>query len=208
MTSLSNAAYHLTIWTARFIYVNILWLGFTILGLGVIGFFPATVAMFSIVRQWVAGEKEIDIFPLFWETYRKEIKKANIVGYILAAIGYILIMEFRILQNTGEVVYLVASFGVIALLALYFILLLYLFPIYVHFNLKVKDYLKWPLIIGILHPILTIFLTLILLILYTIAIQTFPILVVFFGGSLTAFIVTWGVSRTFSKYEENDTAEA
>lgn len=193
---------------ARFAYVNILWLGFTFLGLGILGFFPATVAMFSVVRQWVAGEKEIDVFPLFWETYRQEFKQANMIGYILLVIGYILVMEFRILSGTGELVYFIASFGVLALLGLYFILLLYIFPVFVHFNLKIKEYLKWPLIIGILNPVLTIVLTIVLLVLYSFVMRTIPILVFLFGGSLTAFIVTWGVSRTFSKYEENDTAEA
>lgn len=202
-----NGIYKITMNITRFAYVNILWIIFTILGLGILGFFPSTVAMFGVVRQWVVGEKEIDIFPLFWRTFRDEFKIANIIGYTLLIIGYLLVMEMKILRGTGELIYLIASFGVTALFILYFIALLYIFPIFVHFNLKIKDYFKWSLIIGIIHPILTIFLTVSLMVLYYITMQTMPALAFFFGGSFTAYIVTWGVSRTFFKYEASEIAE-
>src|SRR5699024_11331536 len=73
-----------------------------------------------------------DALPIF----RDEFKIANIIGYTLLIIGYLLVMEMKILRGTGELIYLIASFGVTALFILYFIALLYIFPIFVHFNLK------------------------------------------------------------------------
>lgn len=205
MNNFANGIYQISIWVTRFAYLNILWIGFAIVGIVLFGLFPSTVAMFGVVRQWMAGEKDIEIFPVFWKIYRQEFKRSNICCYILVAIGYILTIEIKILRATEELVYIVASFGVVALFVIYFIMLIYFFPVFVHFNLKIKDYLKWPVIIGIIHPILTIFLVIVLMFLYYLIMQTIPSFVIFFGGSITAFILTWGASRTFSKYEATQT---
>lgn len=193
--------YTLAVWITRFAYVNLLWVMFTILGLLIFGFIPATVAMFSVVRKWIVGDKDIAIFKVFWDSYKSEFLKANLIGYILFIIGYLLTIEFQILRAQESLVYLIASYGVIAVFILYFIVLLYFFPIFVHFNLKAIHYIKWPLIVGIVHPILTIFLTVAVISINYITFLTIPALLFFFGGSVTAFIIMWGASKTFSKYE-------
>ncbi|MBO1911160.1 DUF624 domain-containing protein, partial [Microvirga sp. 3-52] len=48
------------------IYINILWILFTILGLGIFGIFPATVSMFTIVRKIIVKEEKFKIFNTFW----------------------------------------------------------------------------------------------------------------------------------------------
>ena len=202
MNNFANGFYRLAEWITRFAYVNLLWITFTIFGLVVFGFMPATVSMFAVVRRWVQGDQDIKIFNTFWESYRKEFFKANIIGYILLIIGYVLSIELKILRASDQLMYLIASYGVIAVIVLYLIVLMYFFPIFVHFNLKSSEYLKWPFIIGIIHPILTIFLLVILGVLYYITVQNLPILLFLFGGSVTAFILTWGASQTFSKFEK------
>jgi len=84
---------------------------------------------------------------------------------------------------------------------LYAVLLIYFFPIFVHFNLKMTDYFKWPFIIGIVHPILTLFLIVGTSIVFYITFITIPAILFFFGGSATAFFIMWGVSKTFTKLE-------
>lgn len=201
MTSFSMGLYRVAEWIMRLAYVNFLWLGFTICGLILFGFMPATVAMFAVVRRWVRGEDDIKVFPVFWSTYRDEFVKSNLLGYVLALIGYVLSIELKILRASDQLMYLIASFGVVALFILYFIVLLYFFPIYVHFDLPKLNYFKWPFIIGIIHPILTIALFVVLYFIYYFALQTVPALLFFFGGSVMAFIIMWGAHQTFSKFE-------
>jgi len=193
--------YTFSLWVTRFAFVNMLWATFTLFGLIAFGFFPATVAMFSVVRKWVLGDKDVAIFSVFWDTYRKEFFRANILGLVLFIIGYLLSLELQILRSQDSIVYIIASYGVIAIFILYAILLLYFFPIFSHFELKALQYIKWPLIIGIIHPILTVFLILGVFFINYLAYITIPALLFFFCGSVSAFIVTWGVSKTFSKYE-------
>ncbi|WP_084028990.1 YesL family protein [Bacillus sp. J33] len=61
----------------RLVYLNLLWIAFSLLGIVLFGFFPATAAMFSVVRKWIMGETDVRVFKEFWQTYRKEFWKAN-----------------------------------------------------------------------------------------------------------------------------------
>ncbi|WP_404455562.1 YesL family protein [Virgibacillus necropolis] len=202
MKGFVNGYYNLCVWVMKFAYVNLLWVSFTLLGLIVFGFTPATTAMFAVVRKWIMGEKDIAIFKLFWKTYRNEFFKANLLGGLLFILGYILSIELQILRAQDSLVYFIASFGVIAVIILYLIVLMYFFPILVHFNLRTVQYIKWPFIIGIIHPILTVFLIVGVVLINYITFITIPALLFFFGGSVTAYALMWGASQTFAKYEK------
>lgn len=201
MTGFIKGYYNFSLWAMRLAYLNILWVTFTIVGLGFLGLMPATAGMFAVVRKWVLGEDDIKIFSIFWKAYRKEFVQSNVLGYILVIIGYLLYIEFQILRTQESMVYFIASFGVIALFILLFIILLYAFPIFSHFNISAIQNIKWAFIIAIVHPILTIALAVGIGVIYYLTFQTIPALLFFFGGSVTAFILMWGASKTFSKYE-------
>lgn len=200
MNGFINGYYTFAVWLTRFLYLNILWVAFTFVGLIVFGLVPSTVAMFAVVRKWVQKE-DVSIWEVFWKSYKKEFVKANILGIIFFVIGYLLIVEFQILRAQEAAQYFIASYFVIALFVLYFMVLTYFFPIFVHFQLRLREYLKWPFIIGISHPLLTVFLLVGVSILHYVMYLTVPALLFFIGGSVTAYIIMWGVSLTFAKYE-------
>lgn len=202
MNTISSGFYNFSLWISRLAYVNLLWIVFSLLGLGVLGLMPATAGMFAVIRKWVLGRDDIPVFSTFWGTFKKEFLKINLIGYILILIGYVLYMEVRILWVQESAVYILAGFGVLALIFIYSIVLLYIFPIFAHFKLNTFQYIKWPAIIGIVHPILTIVLGGGLLFLHYLTYVTIPALLFFFGGSVTAYVLTWGISKTFNKYEQ------
>lgn len=208
MKGIVGGYYAFAVWITRLAYLNILWILFTIVGLIIFGLFPSTTAMFSVTRKWVLGEKDIPIFATFFETYKKEFIKSNIIGIILLLVTYFLSIQFQILRAVEGTSYFIASYVILALFLIVFIMALYLFPIFVHFKLKLIDHFKWPLVIGILHPILTVFLMAITVILNYLTFIFLPGLLFFFNGSVTAFIIMWGVSQTFSKYEDTPENEA
>jgi uncharacterized membrane protein YesL len=201
MQSVVKGYYQLATAITAMVYLNLLWIGFTIAGLVIFGIFPATVGLFSVLRKWNAGEREIPIFRTFWKTYRAEFLKANGLGFVWMIVGYLLITQFRILSVQEEGAYHLASFGVIALLILYSITLLYFFPIYVHFDLKLKDYFRWPFIVGIVHPLLTVFLAGMLILFHHLMFTYVPVLVLLIGGSVSGYLLTWGASKVLPKYE-------
>ena len=78
---------------SKLAYVNLLWVFFTALGLGVFGFMPATIALFAVTRKWVMGDKDVPVFKTFWKTYRKEFFKSTLFGVVLFVIGYIIYFD-------------------------------------------------------------------------------------------------------------------
>lgn len=204
MQGFVSGYYTFATWATRLAYLNILWVFFTIIGLGIFGFMPATAAMFAVVRKWIMGEHDIPIYQTFWTSYRREFFQANGLGLILFIIGYLLVIQFNILFFQERIVYKIASFSVVALFILYAIVLTYLFPIFVHFHLRLVDYLKWPFVIGIIHPILTLLLIVGISVLAYIVYMTIPALLFFFGGSVVAYLLMLGASQTFHKYEAKE----
>lgn len=198
--------YQFSTWAMRLAYLNILWVAFTILGLGVLGLMPATAGMFAVVRKWILEEEndDIKIFTTFWNSYRKEFLKSNILGYILIVIGYLLYIEMQILRTQESMMYMFASFGVLALFILLLIILLYAFPIFSHFEISALQNIKWAFIIGVLHPILTVTILVGVGLIYYITFNTIPALFFFFGGSVTAYVLMWGAAKTFSKFETSE----
>ena len=193
--------YHYSEWNVRLAYVNFLWIAFTIVGLGLFGFMPATISMFAVIRKWRMGEEDVPILHTFWKNFKKEFIKSNIFGFLFFLLGYGLSIEFQILRSMDQLSYLIASYSVLGLIILLLVTFIYFFPIFVHFNLRSLQYMKWPFIMGIIHPLLTVFLLSIVGLIIYVTYFYMPGILFFFGGSVIAYILMWGVSLTFPKYE-------
>lgn len=193
--------YQFCTWVTRLAYVNLLWIGFTILGLGIFGFFPATVSMFAVIRKWLTGETDISVFTTFWKNFKTEFYKVNVLGYILLAIGAILYIDLMYVKGQPGMLFTVLQFGLLFLFFIYFIILLYVFPIFVHFKCSFKDYLKWSIILGIGNPILTALMLVAAVIAFLATFMVIPALMVFFGGSVITFVIMWGAFQSFTKLE-------
>lgn len=201
MDDLVGGYYQLCVWVTRFAYVNVLWILFTLLGFVLFGVMPSTVAMFAVIRKWVNGDSEVPIFKTFLEVYRVEFLKSNILGYVFLAVGAILYIDLYFLRTQEGLVNLFLTYGILVLFFIYFVMLLFIFPIFVHFELKFKQYITWPLIIGVIHPIVTIGMIIGTIVAFYVLFKMLPALALFFGGSVMAFILMWGSTQTFAKFE-------
>lgn len=202
MGNLAAGFYRISEWITRFLYLNFLWVLFTIAGLGIFGLMPATVAMFTVTRKWVRNDLDVPVFETFWEAYRREFVKSNVFGLLFGVVIYLLVIEFVILFSHENVIFNIASFGVIAIFILLAIILAYFFPVYVHFNISNKfDHIKWPFIIGIVHPILTIVMIVGISGVYYMVFVTLRLFLYVIGGSVASYLLMLGASQTFDKYE-------
>lgn len=213
MDNIANGFYKFSEWVAKYMYITILWFLFTLLGLVLFGITPATVALFAVIRKWVQKE-EVPIFQTFYKQYKENFIKANIIGIILMAVGYFISIEYLILRGQTGLMYYMANLFVIAQMIFYIIILLYIFPIYAHFNIeKFIDYFKWPFIIGIIHPILTVLLFVVTSIIMFLSYYFLPIPLNLLGVSISAYVLSYGAAFTFGRYEkhneydENNTVE-
>lgn len=180
-------------------YINLLWIGFTIIGLGLFGLFPATTALFTIVRNWMRGEKTVGIFKTFWEIYRQDFFTSNGFSLLFVGVGYILYYDLLFLQlNSGKLQLL---FPVLILILIsYIITLLFFFPVFVHFDLKFFQYMKQSFLIAITSPFEIIQMIIAIAILSFI-VSLLPGIIPLFTGSILAVAMTWISLRAFAKVE-------
>lgn len=181
--------YWLCLWIMRLAYLNILWGLFTVLGLIIIGFTPATIAMFTVFRKWLKKETEIEIFETFWSTYKEEFFKSNIFTIIIGTIGLILLVDLAFLGSiTEHRVYPLMLGGLFLCGFIYIILILYIFPLYVNYNLSRWLYIKYAILIGLTNLHYTITMMVVISGLYYLFMRI-PGLIPFFSISTTGLVI-------------------
>ncbi|RXS90458.1 YesL family protein [Geobacillus sp. PK12] len=203
---LDGKLYRICEWISRLAYINILWILFTIIGFVLLGFAPATVALFTIVRKWLLfHDDDVPIFKTFIQTYKSEFWRANRIGLLLMAMAYVFSIDVLYIGHLPAV----WRFPFIAILPLvlifYTVALLYVFPLYVHYELRFWQYIKYAFLIGMVNPFRTIG-VMISIGALLIALVYIPGLIPFFGISLLALIVMGNALQVFRKTEEKQVA--
>ncbi|MBP2079584.1 YesL family protein [Oceanobacillus polygoni] len=188
-------------WVYRLLILNVLWLGFALLGLGLLGIFPATHALFAVLRKWTRNKRKIHITKDFFCFYRKDFWKINALGYVLVLIAVILWFDFRYFMS-------ITSFGMFVLghfMLLFFVIVLLsicvLFPVFTHYELSFAQYIKHALLYPITHMGTMLLLIVSFLFYYFVAYQI-PGLVPFLGMSLPCFIMMKIIYPTFQQKEK------
>lgn len=182
----------------KVMYINILWIGFSLVGLVLLGIFPATAAMFSVTRKWMLGDKNVPVFKTFWENYKTDFLQSNLLGFSLVLIGLILYVDLRFFQTSNQFFFQAISFLFIAFLCVYFVLLLYIFPVFVHYKYKTLEYIKYSLILAIGRPVQSVMMVIGSLVVLFI-LKTVPALLLFVGGGLMCVVLMWIAIKSFAR---------
>ena len=188
MNGWMKGLYGFTEWVTRLAYVNFLWVFFTLAGLGLFGFFPATVAMFAVVRKWVRKETDVPVFPLFWKTYKADFLKSNRLGLIISFAGFVLYFNFTVIEAAVVPAFKWLYIPYVMITVIYILTLLYIFPVFVHFNMKIKEVVKNAFILMAVSPLVTCSMVVLTGALCFLFLQ-FPGVIPFFSGSLIAILL-------------------
>jgi uncharacterized membrane protein YesL len=192
--------YRVSEWVMRLAYINILWIFFTIIGLVAFGFMPATVAMFTVMRKWLMGEDDTPIAKLFFTTFKSEFLKVNLLALIIFVIGYILYIDLQFLSQVSGMLQYILTSGLIIIGFLFLVMVIYIIPVYVHYDLKLLQYLRHSILIGFLSPLMTIVMIATLSITYYVF-MFIPGLIPVFGASAFGFISMGSAYFAFKRLE-------
>lgn len=203
MEPVTSGFYSVCVWVYRFAYLNLLWTLFTIAGGLILGFFPATSAMFAVERAWIRGEKEFPIHHLFWSTFKKEFIKSNLLGYLLIITGTLLVINYSISITVEGVVGDVLTWLLIGLSVLYAIIIVYIFPVYVHYDVNYLTHIKHAFVVGTSSPLMSL-LIIVSFISYFYLVSIFPGLLLLYTGSILSFLLMWFAYRRFIRIEETN----
>jgi uncharacterized membrane protein YesL len=199
MKGLTGGLYNFCEWIMKLAYINILWLFFTVCSLVVFGFFPATIAMFVIVRKMLMGDFDVPVFKTFWEHYKKDFVKSNLLGLLLAVLGYFFYIDLHLLQATKGLISLLYYPALLICLG-YILTICYVFPTFVHYELKVHQVLKTALYIMLFNPISTVLMAVCIIAIYFLM-TTVPGLIPLFSASLLSVALMWSSFFAFSRVE-------
>lgn len=182
------------------LYVNILWILFTLLGLGIFGIGPSTIAMYTVFRRWAMGESDVPVFIIFWKAFKESFLKANILAIILVVVGYMLYVNRNYFQLDDAWFSIIVRYIILIVSFIYGIMLIYIFPLFVHYENTFTNYFKNSILIAVYHPIRTIYAIAALFTLYYLF-TILPVFIFLMGPSLVSLVVMWITYRTFLRIE-------
>ncbi|WP_018932907.1 YesL family protein [Gracilibacillus lacisalsi] len=188
-------------WLAKLAYLNILWLIFSLAGLVILGVGPATISVFTIVRNMLRENEYGSIWRQFYQTYRTEFWHANRLMIIVYVVFAFLYIDYTIIQ-TLPYSFLIDKVVFPALLLLTMLAILgasYLFAVYVHFELAFWMNIKYALVMIGLYPLSTVMM-IVGLFIFSIILSIFPAIVPFYIISAPALIIFMCANRAFDKF--------
>lgn len=198
---LNSFLYKVCEWIMRFAYLNILWIVFSFLGFIFAGIFPATVAMFTVLRKWVMKQTDTSIFHTFYQAYKREWLKSNLYGIVVLSFAAFIFMEYTIINEHSHFLLQFSKYPLLLLVLLFSFLLLYGFPTYVHYEGKLFQIVKNSLLISLVNPFWTVVMVLSLTMIFSL-LHILPSLSLFFGASVSSFVIMWCCYQGFLNVQE------
>lgn len=183
------------------VLLNLLWLSFSFFGLFILGIFPATAALFAVMRLIIMESDNGSIIKLFWDKFKSEFIASNVVGYIMLLIGLVLYTDFKVLHYISQdTLYIVLMSVTMVVVFVYLLSLLYIFSVFVHYDLKLWQYPKHAFILVIARPLHTLIMAISIVIILFLYLQL-PVLILLFGISLISFVLMKIAHLSFLKKE-------
>jgi uncharacterized membrane protein YesL len=193
--------YKFSDWVMKLAYLNILWILFTILGVIIGGFFPATFALFSAIRLLLLNREESSVFKTFWSFYKKDFWKSNRIGWSIALIFVIFYFDIQFVQESTNPFLHIFFYPLLILAFIFFLSVLYIIPTYIHFDLTIVQLYKNSFMIMILNPLNTITMISSVMFVYFVSIYI-PGIIPFFSGSVLALFIMIAALRSYKKVED------
>lgn len=181
--------------------LNILWIVFTVAGLGILGAGPATAAAQIMIRKRVRG----DLAPLF-RGFPREVARnfvqANALALPVMAIALAMVLNWNFFAgDRGVFPNLVSMLTLVAGVLLVGVLC-YLFPLYARYELGTLQYLQVSSRFAFRHLAGTVIL-LFVTAAVVFASQTVPGLIPFFSIGAWLFMTGWLCDKFFTANDES-----
>lgn len=140
----------------EFMVLNVMWILCTLLGGIVFGWAPSTVAILTIMRDKIRKSERAGVIKTFWKIYCKEFKAANKLGILLTIVFIIAFINKQNFDAQPEAIF--GGLSIISLIVMLAVILVsvFVFPLYVHYDIEGKKYLPTALTMMVFRPFVTI----------------------------------------------------
>lgn len=166
-------------------------------------FFPATTAMFGVVRKWVMGDLDVPLLKSYWLFYKENYLRSLTGGIILTFIWVVWGADFFFFAKMNMII---SSFFLVGFLFL-FLMTVFFFSNTVHTELKLFTSIKNSFFLTMVYPLINLMVLVTSAIILYMSIGVFTFLIPFFMGTLIAYV---SFAAYFHKLEkiQDKTSEA
>lgn len=175
----------------------------TLYGMGILApftLFPATAALFTVVRKWVMGESDLGIIKLFFKGYKENYKQSMLGGIFYTALIVIMYFAYYFYMNQMQDLQVI---GVIMLVLMVLLLLslFNFFSIMTHLYMSTKEVIKNAVLLSIIKPF-RLLSTAICVVALGLLTFRFSWLIMFGFASLSALVAFFNFYNGYAKIQE------
>lgn len=168
-------------------------------------FFPATAAMFAIVRRWMMKRPVGNLFTRFLRHYKENYLRSLIGSLIFMPIYFVWVWNFLIANIPYATVtfyfYIIILFIIISLTCYYF-------SDIVHFDIRLRDSLHKIVFMAIFYFPYTLGAAAASLIVGAILYAIHPLILLLFGGSLISYIYFFAYHQIYLRAKAKAAVES
>ena len=158
--NLDNRFFRFVAKLTNLILLNILWIIFSI---PIITMGTSTSAVYYVTLKMVKNEEGY-IIKSFWKAFKQNLKQGIIIEVILLVVGIIIYADIRyFLLKVNIFSYLFIPILILVAM-IYIFSFIFIFPMIAKFNDSITDLLKNPLAISLRHPVASISMTVLLIV--------------------------------------------
>jgi uncharacterized membrane protein YesL len=185
----------------NFFFLNVVWL---LACVPVVTIFPATAALFGVVREWVRQE-DAGVLGPFVRRFKENFVQSLVVGWLWAILGALLLFNLLAIRRMPGPLGLPSLVLVAVVGLVYLTTTIYLFPVMVCYETTWHGVIRNAFFISASQPIVTIIglvLTGAMVMLFYFA----PITIVL-SGSITAYLLYALCNRAFQRVTPQSAGE-
>jgi uncharacterized membrane protein YesL len=181
---------------SNFLLLNLIWF---LMCLPIVTIFPATAALFGVVRQWVLKE-DSSVFRSFYKYFIENFKQSFLLGLLWMVFIGLFYMNFTIINQLGSSEKMILLPLLFLGGALLILLSVFLFPVMVHYQLNWISVLKNSLILAMSHLPFTLMAIVVFLLMGAAFFwQPITFLLIFSVGAYFIFYIS---NKVFKKTEQ------
>jgi uncharacterized membrane protein YesL len=181
--------------------LNLLWIAFTVLGLGVIGAGPATASAQILVRKRARGDAA-PLLPEFAAGYFRNFGRANLLALPVMAVAVALAMNWNYFSAGAGLFSQLMGVGIFVAAIFLAGATCYVFPMYARYELPLAQYLLMSSRFAVRHMAGTVILLFVsAAVVY--ASGALPGLIPFFSIGAWLFVTGWLCDRFFAANDDS-----
>lgn len=186
--------------------LNLLWLVFSLAGLGDFGVGPATAAAQILVRRRVRGGAA-PLFRAFAREYGRNFGRGNALALPVLVAGAALALNWNYFSRSGDLLSQLMAAGAFAAAIFLVAVACHLFPMFARYELPLPQYLLMSSRFALRHLAGTAILLFVTAAAFF-ASQALPGLIPFFGIGAWLYVTGWLCDRFFTANDESVTGNA